>query len=87
MFWEFDTVLTFNPSYFVGCTTSLKFSYKHFSPLSALAYPVSKSPKRRKYFKFVLVNDETKEKLEQCKKALDSTTSEVVRQVYDELEK
>lgn len=40
---------------------------------------------------FVLVNDETKEKLEQCKKALDTTTSDVVRRgidkVYDELNK
>lgn len=40
---------------------------------------------------FVLVNDETKEKLEQCKKALDITTSDVVRRgidkVYDELDK
>ena len=40
---------------------------------------------------FVLVDDDTKEKLEQCKKALDTTTSDVVRRgidkVYDELEK
>lgn len=40
---------------------------------------------------FVLVNDETKEKLERCKKALDATASDVVRRgidkVYDELEK
>ncbi len=40
---------------------------------------------------FVLVSDDTKEKLEQCKKALDTTTSDVVRRgidkVYDELEK
>ena len=27
---------------------------------------------------FVLVDDDTKEKLEQCKKALDTTTSDVV---------
>ena len=40
---------------------------------------------------FVLVSDETKEKLEQCKKALDTTASDVVRRgidkVYDELDK
>ena len=40
---------------------------------------------------FVLVDDDTKEKLERCKKALDITTSDVVRRgidkVYDELEK
>ena len=40
---------------------------------------------------FVLVDDDTKEKLEQCKKALDTTASDVVRRgidkVYDELEK
>lgn len=40
---------------------------------------------------FVLVNDETKEKLEQCKKALDATTSDIVRRgidkVYDELKR
>ena len=40
---------------------------------------------------FVLVNDDTKKKLEQCKKALETTTSNVVRRgidkVYDELEK
>lgn len=40
---------------------------------------------------FVLVNDDTKKKLEQCKKALDTTTSDVVRRgidkVYDKLEK
>lgn len=38
---------------------------------------------------FVLVNDETKEKLEQCKKALGTTTSDIVRKgidrVYDDL--
>lgn len=40
---------------------------------------------------YVLVNDETKEKLEQCKKILDITTSDIVRRgidkVYDELTK
>ncbi|WP_102410530.1 CopG family transcriptional regulator [Beduinella massiliensis] len=40
---------------------------------------------------FVLVNDETKDKLEQCKKALGTTTSDVVRKgidkVFDSLEK
>lgn len=40
---------------------------------------------------FVLVDDDTKGKLEQCKKALEITTSDVVRRgihkVYDELEK
>ena len=40
---------------------------------------------------FVLVNDDTKEKLERCKKALDITTSDVVLRgidkVYVELEK
>lgn len=40
---------------------------------------------------FVLVNDETKEKLEQCKKALGTTTSDIVRKgidrVYDDLKK
>lgn len=40
---------------------------------------------------FILVNDETKEKLEQCKKALDTTASDIVRRgidkVYDELKK
>ncbi len=40
---------------------------------------------------FVLVNDETKDKLEQCKKALNTTTSDVVRKgidkMYDDLKK
>ena len=40
---------------------------------------------------FVLVNDETKEKLEQCKQALNTTTSDIVRQgidkVFDDLKK
>lgn len=40
---------------------------------------------------FVLVSDETKNKLEQCKKTLDTTTSDVVRKgidrIYDDLEK
>lgn len=40
---------------------------------------------------FILVNDETKEKLEQCKKALDTTASDIVRRgidkVYDDLKK
>lgn len=40
---------------------------------------------------FVLVDDDTKKKLEQCRKALGTTTSDVVRRgidkVYDELEK
>lgn len=40
---------------------------------------------------FVLVNDETKEKLELCKKALDTTASDIVRRgidkVYDELKR
>lgn len=40
---------------------------------------------------FVLVNDDTKEKLEECKKALDTTTSDVVRRgidkVYDDLKR
>ena len=40
---------------------------------------------------FVLINDETKGKLEQCKKVLEATTSDVVRKgidkVFDDLEK
>lgn len=40
---------------------------------------------------FVLVNDETKLKLEKCKESLGTTTSDVVRKginkVYDDLEK
>ena len=40
---------------------------------------------------FVLVNDETKDKLEQCKKALGATTSDIVRKgidrVFDDLGK
>ena len=40
---------------------------------------------------FVLVNDETKNKLEQCRKALGTTTSDIVRngidKVYDDLQK
>lgn len=40
---------------------------------------------------FVLVNDETKDKLEQCKNALGMTTSDVVRKgidkMYDDLKK
>ncbi|GEM_PF-490499 len=40
---------------------------------------------------FVLVGEETKAKLEKCKKALKITTSDVVRQgidkVYDDLDK
>ncbi len=40
---------------------------------------------------FVLVNDETKEKLEQCKEALGTTTTDFVRKgidmVFDGLEK
>lgn len=40
---------------------------------------------------FVLVNDETKDKLEQCKKALGATTSDIVRKgidrVFDDLQK
>lgn len=40
---------------------------------------------------FVLVNDDTKEKLEECKKALDTTASDVVRRgidkVYDDLKR
>lgn len=40
---------------------------------------------------FVLVNDETKDKLKQCKKALHTTTSDVVRKgidkMYDDLKK
>lgn len=34
---------------------------------------------------FVLVNDDTKEKLEQCKKALDTTTSDVVLRGIDKV--
>lgn len=34
---------------------------------------------------FVLVSDETQEKLEQCKKALDATTSDVVRRGIDKM--
>lgn len=51
--------------------------------------PIGDKPMKDRIF--VLVNDETKEKLEQCKKALDITTSDVVRRgidkVYDELDK
>ena len=40
---------------------------------------------------FVLVNDETKDKLEQCKNALGMTASDVVRKgidkMYDDLQK
>lgn len=40
---------------------------------------------------FVLVNDETKEKLRQCREALETTTSDIVRKgidlIYDGLEK
>lgn len=40
---------------------------------------------------FVLVNDETKQKLEKCKQTLGTTTSDIVRKgidkVYDDLEK
>lgn len=40
---------------------------------------------------FVLVDDDTKEKLAECKKALDTTTSDVVRRgidkVYDDLKR
>ena len=40
---------------------------------------------------FVLISDETKMKLEQCKKALNTTTSDIVRKgidrIYDDLEK
>ena len=40
---------------------------------------------------FVLLSDETREKLEQCKKSLDATTSDVVRKgidkVFDDLTK
>lgn len=34
---------------------------------------------------FVLVNEETKEKLEQCKKALDTTASDIVRKGIDKV--
>jgi len=34
---------------------------------------------------FVLVNEETKDKLEQCKKALKTTTSDVVRKGIDKV--
>lgn len=51
--------------------------------------PIGDKPMKDRIF--VLVNDETKEKLEQCKRALDITTSDVVRRgidkVYDELDK
>ena len=40
---------------------------------------------------FVLIGEETKDKLEKCKEALNTTTSDVVRQgidkVYDDLKK
>lgn len=40
---------------------------------------------------FVLVSDETKDKLEQCKKAWGTTTSDIVRKgidkMYDDLKK
>lgn len=40
---------------------------------------------------FVLVNDETKDKLEKCKETLSTTTSDIVRQgidmVHDNLKK
>jgi len=51
--------------------------------------PIGDKPMKDRIF--VLVNDETKEKLEQCKKELNITTSDVVRRgidkVYDELDK
>ncbi len=34
---------------------------------------------------FVLINDETKDKLEQCKKVLGTTTSDVVRKGIDKV--
>ena len=49
--------------------------------------PVGDKPMKDRIF--VLVDDDTKAKLEQCKKALDTTTSDVVRRgidkVHDEL--
>ena len=51
--------------------------------------PVGDKPMKDRIF--VLVDDDTKAKLEQCKKALDTTTSDVVRRgidkVHDELNK
>ena len=51
--------------------------------------PLGDKPMKERIF--VLVNDETKDKLEQCKKALGATTSDVVRKgidrVFDDLGK
>ena len=51
--------------------------------------PPSESPLKDRIF--VLVGDETKHKLEKCKEALGTTTSDVVRKgidkVYDDLNK
>lgn len=51
--------------------------------------PVGDKPMKDRIF--VLVDDETKTKLEECKKALETTTSDVVRRgidkVYGELNK
>jgi len=54
---------------------------------------MGRPPKNDKPMKdriYVLVSDETKEKLERCRKVLNMTTSDIVRKgidkVYDELE-
>ena len=51
--------------------------------------PPSENPLKDRIF--VLVSDETRDKLEKCKKALDTTTSDIVRKgidkVYDSLNK
>lgn len=51
--------------------------------------PPSENPLKDRIF--VLVSNETKEKLEKCKEALGATTSDIVRKgidkVYDDLKK
>lgn len=51
--------------------------------------PPSENPLKDRIF--VLVSDETKDKLEKCKEALGATTSDIVRRgidkVYDDLNK
>ena len=51
--------------------------------------PPSEKPLKDRIF--VLVSDETRDKLEKCKNALNATTSDVVRKgidkVYDDLKK
>lgn len=51
--------------------------------------PIGDKPMRDRIF--VLVSDETKDKLAQCRKALNTTTSDIVRKgidlIYDSLKK